>query len=75
MAKNDVDKLHEQKAERGREEGWEGRGERKKGRKKQTRRLAPKPRGMYTAVQNRGGKDGRDGGGRGRNNEGVILEN
>lgn len=82
MAKNDVDKLHEQKAERGvgrREGGRKERGEKegKNGGKKQTRRLAPKPRGMgrYTGVQNRGGKDGRDGRGRGRNNEGVILEN
>lgn len=67
MAKNDVDKLHEQKAERGREGRREGERRKEKRGEKQTRRLAPKPRGMrrYTGVQNRGGKDGSDGGGRG----------
>lgn len=69
MAKNDVDKLHEQKAERG---GREGRGEKGKkergGRKKKnkpvdSRRSREECVGVYTGVQNRGGKDGRDGAG------------
>lgn len=85
MAKNDVDKLHEQKAERG---GREGRGEKGKkerggGEKKKTSpsTRAEAERNASACIRESRTEAGRTGEmergrrGRGRNNEGVILEN
>lgn len=82
MAKNDVDKLHEQKAERGGEREGERREKRKGGAggtSPSTR--AEAERNASACIRESRTEAGRTGEmergrrGRGRNNEGVILEN